>query len=53
MHNWTKEEMREYEDYLDSLTEDEFEKELEFLRLIGNSKLEGKNLVPYESEYLC
>ena len=53
MHQWTRDEMREYEEYLDSLTEDEFEIELKFLETLGKAKQAGKQIVPYESEFLC
>ena len=53
MHNWTKDEMEEYEDYLDSLSDLEFQAELKFIELIGKAKEQGKAIVPYESEYVC
>ena len=47
----TVEEWEEYQEYLDELTDDEFEIELQWLQSIGEAKMRGSTVVPNYSQY--
>ena len=50
---WDEAEWFEYQDYLSSLTAEEYADELAFIQAAADCKRQGKNFVPYTSEYDC
>jgi len=50
--NWSNEEWDDYEDYLMSLSKEEFDIEIKMLESLGEAKKSGKNLVVNESFYI-
>jgi hypothetical protein len=50
---WDVEEWFEYQEYLDSLTPQQFKEELKFIEAAADCKRRGKNFVEYTSVYDC
>jgi hypothetical protein len=48
---WSDEDWDDYEEFLQSLNEEELENELKMLKSLGKAKKEGKNIVPNETFY--
>ena len=52
-NGWDAAEWFEYQDYLSSLTPEEYEGELAFIKTAAECKRQGKNFVAYTSQYDC